>query len=192
MLLSRFGSGPFKEDIQPFTSMGKLTLAAATKLDLEKKLTYHATMRCTNAAGLRSEVVTSDGISIQPETELKDDEESSLMFNTVAVGEDEAPPAQTFGAVDVPAGAAEGGKKLQAGVYGQETKMDDGMADPDSTVRSGVGGVELLVRSLTDYIRVAGSPRKQLQVWGLLVCNGGFGREWQRGGRLRFRGARCH
>ena len=115
-----WGTKPGFTDVKEFEEVGNTTVWFAKSTDnaLETGKTYYATVRATNAAGLLSKPLSSDGIMVG-KTEFCFDNKSSgsFFFDTVNVNTDgtrkDKGLGKTYGTLAVPEGAVNDEVKLR-------------------------------------------------------------------------------
>lgn len=115
-----------------WTGLSGANQNALTKLDLEQGSRYYVSVRSQNRAGLRSAVVSSDGVIVgKNEVTPAQDEQTVVGFDTQRTdgkAPANAPPGeqkQTVGALSVPPAGVKKGVSLVAGVLAPNEFGDD-------------------------------------------------------------------
>ena len=122
-----WGSEPGLDDVWEFQEIGEASrwYGKFGAEGLEKGRKFYVTVKAINGAGLESEPVTSNGIIVgKTEFVFSKNDSGSFLFDTVNVDENEtrgdSEVGNTFGTVDVPAGAVEDSVKFQVYSVGEE------------------------------------------------------------------------
>jgi hypothetical protein len=122
-----WGTEPGLDDVWEFQEIGNASRWYA-KFDsggLEKGHTFYVTVKAINGAGLESEPMTSNGITVgKTEFTFSKNDSGSFFFDTVNVDLNETRAeteiGNTFGTVNVPAGAVEDEIKFQMYSLGEK------------------------------------------------------------------------
>ena len=140
-----WGTAPGLTDIKEFEEVTNTTIWLAKFKDnaLERGKKYYATVRATNAAGLLSDRLSSNGIVVGKSEYIFDNSSSaSFFFDTVNVNENgsrkDGGVGKTYGTLTVPEGAVEGQMKLRSFSLDDkalnENKTEEGpVSDPKIT-----------------------------------------------------------
>jgi hypothetical protein len=138
-----WGSEPGLDDVWEFQEIGNASKWYGKFNDggLEKGRKFYVTVIAINGAGLESEPMTSNGITVgRTEFIFTKSDSGSFFFDTVNLGENETREdtevGSTFGTVDVPAGAVDDDVKFQVYSLGGEelkNRTDDNttVVDPE-------------------------------------------------------------
>ena len=134
-----WGSEPGLDDVWEFQEIGNASRWYA-KFDnggLEKERTFYVTVKAINGAGLESEPMTSDGITVgKTEFVFSKNDSGSFFFDTVNVDlnetREDTDVGNTFGTVDVPAGAIDDDVKFQ--MYSLGEKEFENGTDVNTTI----------------------------------------------------------
>lgn len=134
-----WGSQPGKDDVWEFQEVGNISLWYASFEDgkLKKGQKFFLTVKAYNGAGLESEPLTSNGITVGKSEYVFSKNDSGLfLFNTMNVDANETLEEEnvgnTYGSVEVPPGAVEDKVKFQ--MYSlDEKELKNGTVD-DTTV----------------------------------------------------------
>lgn len=135
-----WGSSPGLDDLWEFQEIGN-AYAYYAKFqhgDLIKGRKYYITVKAINAAGLESEPMSSNGIVVgKTEFVFAKNDSGSFFFDTVNVNSNETKEkdavGNTFGTLDVPAGAVEDEVKFRVYSLGEQ-EMTNGTDDNTTIV----------------------------------------------------------
>lgn len=115
-----WGTAPNLTDVKDYEEIGNATIWFAQFKDntLKKEKKYFATVRASNKAGLLSDPMSSDGITVGKSEYVFDKNTSaSFFFDTVNMNVDgsrkDGGVGKTYGTLDVPEGAVDGEIKLK-------------------------------------------------------------------------------
>ena len=134
-----WGTEPGLDDVWEFQEIGNASrwYAKFGEGGLESGRKFYITVKAINGAGLESEPMTSNGITVgKTEFIFSKNDSGSFFFDTVNVDlnetKEESEVGNTFGTVDVPAGAVEDDVKFQMYSLG-EKELKNG-TDDNTTV----------------------------------------------------------
>ncbi len=134
-----WGSKPGLDDVWEFQEIGNASRWYAKFDDegLEKGRKFYVTVKAINGAGLESQPITSNGITVgKTEFVFSKNDSGSFFFDTVNIDENETREepkvGNTFGTVDVPAGAVDDDVKFQ--VYSLGEKEFTNGTDDNTTI----------------------------------------------------------
>ena len=136
-----WGSSPGLDDLWEFQEIGNgaAYYAKFKHGDLVKGSKYFVTVKAINAAGMESEAVSSNGIVVgKTEFVFSKNDSGSFFFDTMNVNANETKEkdkgiGNTFGTLDVPAGAIEDEVKFQVYSLGKE-ELKNGTDDNTTVV----------------------------------------------------------
>ena len=134
-----WGSEPGLDDVWEFQELGNASrwYAKFGNGGLEKGRKFYVTVKAINGAGLESEPMTSNGITVgKTEFIFSKNDSGSFFFDTVNVDSnatmEDTEVGNTFGTVDVPTGAVDDNVKFQ--VYSLGDKEFKNGTDDSTTV----------------------------------------------------------